>query len=92
MNRALILLANATKCYNVLRTTKPRFARLLARHLYSGLLRRKLDPGSPIFLLSLPRGIKAAYSLCSSVSIVPANKISYNETVDFVDLGNMTTQ
>ena len=43
-------------------------------HLYSGLLGRKLHPGSPIFLLSLPRGIKAVYSLCSSVSIVPANR------------------
>ena len=46
---------------------------MLARHLYSGLLGRKLRPGSPILLLSLPRGIKAAYSLRSSVSIVPAN-------------------
>ena len=48
---------------------------VLARHLYSGLLRRKLYPGSPILLLSLPRGIKAAYSLRSSVSIVPANMV-----------------
>ena len=46
--------------------------KVLARHLYSGLLGRKLHPGSPILLLSLPRGIKAAYSLRSSVSIVPA--------------------
>ena len=48
----------------------------LARHLYSGLLGRKLHPGSPILLLSLPRGIKAAYSLRSSVSIMPANMVS----------------
>ena len=49
---------------------------LLARHLYSGLLGRKLHPGSPILLLPLPCGIKAAYSLRSSVSLVPANMVS----------------